>query len=234
MRRVTVEAGALDRDEVPLDAGAAHHLKDVLRLPEGELLELCDGAGVRARGELRAGRIVVVERDPPRPRPRCEVTVLQGWAKGEKMDRVVRPVAELGALRFVPVHTARSVPKGGGKPDRWRAIAEDALRVSGRAYRMRVEAPQRLADLASAPADPNRLDVVFDGRGDEALADLPATPPAAARLLVGPEGGFEASELDVLRGRGFRVVRLGAANLRTETAAPAALAALTLGRWGAS
>lgn len=224
--------GRLAGEVVELDRETAHHLKDVLRLTDGELLELCDGAGVRARGRLSEGRVVIEERDAPVNRPRPRVTVLQGWAKGDKMDRVVRQVAELGAERFVPVKTARAVPRGGGKPDRWRTIAEDALRVSGRAFRMEVDAVKTLAEVFEAPA--GTLDLACDARGEETLADLQAVPPERARLFVGPEGGFESTELEALRAAGFRIVRLGDANLRTETAGPAVLAALTLGRWRSS
>lgn len=227
-----MEPGGLAGDVVALDRRTRHHLKDVLRLVDGELLELCDGAGVRARGRLDEGRIVIVERDAPLNRPRPRLTVLQGWAKGDKMDRVVRQVAELGAERFIPVQTARAVPKGGGKPERWRTIAEDALRVSGRAFRMEVDAVYTLEQILTGRA--HALDLAFDARGPETLADLPAAPPDRARLFVGPEGGFEAAELEALRAAGFRLVRLCDANLRTETAAPAALAALTLGYWRTS
>lgn len=229
MRRVTVPAGGLAEDVVSLDPEVVHHLRDVLRLGDGERLELGDGEGVRAWGRLEGPR-VAVDRRETLPLPRPEITLLQAAAKGEKMDRVVRQVAELGVRRFAPVRSARSVPRGGGRPERWRSIAEDALRVSGRAYRMRVGAAQPL-DRALSALDAE-LKLAFDGRGETGIRDLPDRPPGRLALLVGPEGGLAPDELEQARAAGFRHVTLGAATLRTETAAPAIVAALTLGRWG--
>lgn len=233
MRRAIVSPGSLRSDRVALEREALHHLRDVLRLRDGELVELCDGDGAKVRGRLDGDGVQVLERDPVAAPPRPEVTVLQGWAKGEKMDRVVRQVAEIGARRFVPVRTERSVPKGGGKADRWRTIAEDALRVSGRAHRLLIDPPATLGDVlaGSGDGDADRLDLCFDGAAQHGVRDLPETPPARVRLLIGPEGGFEPDERDAIVAAGFRCVRLGDGTLRTETAGPAALAALLLGRW---
>jgi len=236
VRRLTVPAGALASDRVPLDEARTHHVRDVLRLRDDDVLEVVDGAGWRARARLTPEGLRVLERDEPEPPPRPEIAVLQGWAKGEKMDRVVRPVAELGARRFVPVRTARSVPRGGGKPARWRAVAEDALRVSGRSWRMDVDdviAFDEVFDWMKA-WDEGTLAVCFDGSGASGLSDLPLEPPARVAILIGPEGGFAPEERARVDAEGLRRVRLGSATLRTETAAPAVVAALGLGRWGAS
>ncbi len=230
MKRLVLPGGALGGDVVELSADLRHYVKDVLRMGEGDVVELCDGAGVRATARLTATTAVVLERRPPAARPRPSLSLFQGLGKGDKMDGIVRQTAELGAARLVPVRTRRTVPRGLGRGQRWRSIAEDALRVSLRPFRMIVEDPM---DLSTAVDEGSaELMLIFDRRGDLRLDDVPSSPPADCSVWVGPEGGFTEEELSSLTDRGGRTVSLGSTNLRTETAGPAVVAALLLGRWG--
>lgn len=224
-RRVVLPPGWLARagEEVALPEGVVRHLR-VLRLTTGAPVSVTDGEGREADGLLRLDARPVVELGPVRSvvPPQPELILLQGIGKGEKLDQVVRQAVELGIARLVPVATERAVARREHKVDRLRAIAEDALRVSGRAHRATIEAPTTLQQALEVEAD-LKLGFVL-GASLSLPSVLRGAAPRVVALLVGPEGGFSANEVDALEAAGFRAVHLGRYTLRTETAGPAAVA----------
>lgn len=227
-RRLVLEAGALadPPERLQLPSAAMAHVK-VLRLGAGAELELMDGSGGVARGVLEeVGRVATVRILSAETRPwpsGPRIVLLQGVGKADKLDHVVRQVGELGAERLVPVLSERAVARREGKADRLRSIADDALRVSGRAHRLTVERPQPFAQALGVAAD---VRLAFAPGGEHALSDALASVSRDARLalLVGPEGGFSEPELAIADAAGFTRVHLGRYVLRTETAGPAAVA----------
>jgi 16S rRNA (uracil1498-N3)-methyltransferase len=135
----------------------------------------------------------------------------------------------------VPVLTARSnvrldAPGGSRKQEHWQAVAIGACEQSGRNRVPEVTRPMPLpAALAEAGAG-IKLVLSPDETAASLASQVTARQPGAQSiaLLVGPEGGFDAEEVDLARTHGFISCHLGPRVLRTETAAPAALAALQL------
>lgn len=222
---------------LPLAAADVHHLRDVLRLAAGERfvavapdghafelrLERADAEGVRA----------TVVREADRKAPLPPVTLVQGVCKGEKMDLIVRQAAELGVAAVVPLVTLRTVvrldaEKARLRRERWRRVAEAAAKQSGRTSVPAVALPCGVADLPTILAGTRHLLVCWeDAAGEgigEALRALGARPDDGVALVVGPEGGLSAEEVDALVALGARPVSLGATILRTETAATVACA----------
>ncbi len=221
---------------VQVDGPRLHYLVRVLRLGEGDGLEVFDGQGrafdakVAHLGELTAELSLGAPRQAPPSRP---LIVLQGLPKADKLELVLQKGTELGAARFVPVAMARSVVKLDGKEDakqaRWQRIAEEAARQCRRADVPVVERPQRLADALAGLAPGTRLLVLDEEEHalplGTAVAPLLGTQTPIA-LLVGPEGGVAPEERAQLLAAGATPVTLGRLVLRTETAALAALAVL--------
>lgn len=211
---------------------AAHYLRDVLRLGPGARLELFDGAGSAWAAEVEAGFESLRVEARREARPTLALWLVVALAKGEKMDWVVQKATELGATALCPFSAERSVvrldrERGGARAVRWRRIAAEAARQSGRADVPAVAEPASLADaLASVPAGFARF--VFHP-GGEPLGDGPAVPGVAA--VVGPEGGLTAAEVEACEAAGARRVSLGPRVLRAETAALVA-AALLQARFG--
>jgi len=224
-----------------LDRAASHHLGSVLRArpgdgfvafdPEtrveadGQVLEVERGRIHAEIGAVRPGRVVA-------PLP---ITWIQGLAKGEKMDNIVRDATELGATHFVPVATEFSIVRLAAarveaRRARWTRIAEEAARQSGR------------ADPPSISAVLSWDDAIGSGTGDAArfcLFERAREPlgPALARALrrgdalafaAGPEGGLAGEEVESAREAGFEVVSLGELILRTETVVTAVLGAVRI------
>ncbi len=231
-RLLVVPEGCLSgEDTLTLDREFCRHLKDVLRLEVGDPLRLCDGAGRMAPATIEAfSRHAVVLRLGASFRVAIEevpLILIQSVGKGHKMDQVVRQATELGVHEIVPVRTQRTVGVWASRLPRWRAIREDALRISGRAHRPRLEDIVELEAVWSRPRA--CLSLCFSLEATQSLRErltLVPQPPKGVELLVGPEGGLSPSETEAAREAGFGVVHLGPHTFRTETAGTVALAIL--------
>jgi len=225
--------------EVALPAAAAHHAANVLRLRTRDAVTLFTGEG----GEFAATieridrREVIVRVDAFVDAGResaLAVTLVQAVAAGDAMDYAIRKSVELGAAAVQPLITARSAPLGEAtraaqKRERWQNVAIAACEQSGRNRVPGVAAPVALAQWLAGRGAAG-TGIVLAPQGAVPLGGM--RPPAAAvDLLVGPEGGFTVEEVAAATRAGMLAVRMGPRVLRTETAGPAALAAMqTL--WG--
>ncbi len=214
---------------VKLRPAQSRHLVTVLRLSSGAEIEVFDGRGGRFRARLSDDALEIGPPLPGDARP-VDVVLAQALAKGEKMDLVVQKAVELGASRVVPFASERAVPRldarrGTSRAERWRRIAQEAARQSGRADVPQVDAPIGWEELFSlAHEEPDRRPLLLDP--DERELRLGAASSGVSRLLlvVGPEGGFSPEERQRAVSSGFLPVALGPFVLRTETSGLAALA----------
>jgi 16S rRNA (uracil1498-N3)-methyltransferase len=233
--RVFVEATLTPGGRVELAGSAYEHLTRVLRLGAGDAVTLFNGGGHDHRcviAELRRGRAVVDvgAAAPARAESPLAVALVQGIARGERMDLVIQKATELGATAIRPVATERSVVRldaamRAKRLAHWRGIMIAACEQCGRARLPELAEPVPLVDWLSRPAPPGWLRLQLDPAAPETLPDR-AAGALAIELLVGPEGGLTAGEQDTARQTGYLPSRLGPRVLRSETAAIAALAVL--------
>jgi 16S rRNA (uracil1498-N3)-methyltransferase len=163
------------------------------------------------------------------------IILAQALLKGEKMDMVIQKTTELGITEIVPVITSRSQLRETRKLSRWRKIAEEASRQSGRNVIPVIHEPVQFAGIFSDQTSPFKAGLILYeengmklSKAEEALKHAlnGAAPPfAEGRLLVviGPEGGFTGEEIALAREKGLLVVSLGQRILRAETAAISAV-----------
>jgi len=237
---------------VALPAEAAHHAVRVLRLGTGALLEVFDGAGRRAAAivlsadrdrctiEIDAAIMSSVAMSGP------HITLLQGIAAADRMDWIIEKSIELGVARVIPMMTQRSTVKL--DPERakkrhlhWQRIAVAACMQCGQDQLPEIEAPlpARIAfsDRVSDPGqrlilDPLAQDSLVQTVRSRLVSDqaIDQASDQAGRgrwvMAVGPESGFDPDEIEAAKRAGFKPVRIGPRILRTETAGPAAIAAL--------
>lgn len=217
-----------------LDPDQAHHARNVLRLEEGQTVEVFDDLGSVALATLHwhgsAGAIVRVAQIDRAEESRLRWTVASAVPKGERADWMVEKLSELGTHAFIPLATARSVvlPEGKNKHERWVRIAIESAKQSRRRGVMRIDPLTPVPQLLTA-APAGRLLWLLSPSPD-------AAPIAAARndlsnttelvLCIGPEGGWTDSEAAAFGAAGAKPVRLTDTILRIETAAVAAAAIL--------
>jgi 16S rRNA (uracil1498-N3)-methyltransferase len=235
VNRACVDVPLVVGARLALPETAATHLLRVLRLGVGDDCVLFNGDGcdydarvvaADKRGgevEIRGAREIVNE-SPLR------IVLLQGIARGEKMDWILQKATELGVSAFAPVSSERSEVRLDGERAakrlaHWRSVVVSACEQSGRACVPAVAPPASLAAaMRELPVDGQRF--TLDPMARAAVDGLRQPGKAPVVLAIGPEGGWSPRDRETLAAAGFEGLRLGPRILRTETAGIAAIAAL--------
>lgn len=220
--------------EVTLPAQAGGHLVRVLRLETGAHFVMFDGAGGEYTASLAATgkqvRARVLDHRPIERESPLDITLLQGIARGERMDLIVQKATELGVARIVPLLADRSVVKLDArqrerKREHWQSIVISACEQCGRNRIPAVAEPASLGDAIGAlTTGSTRCLLAADATAS--LVGVASQPQRSVVLLIGPEGGLADNEEKHALANGFVACRLGTRVMRTETAGLAALAAL--------
>ena len=233
--RCFVDAVLAVGGEIELSDSASNHLLRVLRLDSGDVVSLFNGDGYDYAAVLvRSGRNAALARLTERTAVNSEsslyITLVQGIARGEKMDFILQKATELGVAEVWPVYTERTEVRLDADRLRkrlghWRGVIQSACEQCGRARVPLLAEPRNLGKMiADLPKDGLRL--TLDPRGELSYTALTNPNPSGLAFAIGPEGGFSAVERDQLTAAGFKGMRLGPRILRTETAGLAAMAIL--------
>lgn len=226
--RFFVPPDAVRDDRAVLRGDQARQIASVLRLEagdrvlllrDGEELEVVLGAVGPSQVE---GRIVA--RRPAGGEPRLRLTLALPLLRGDRSEEVVEAVTQLGVARIVPFVSARSVARhlSDARRARWVRIARESAETARRGRAPEI-GPLRPWDALMAELEPPVV-VAWEEERERRLADVVDARLPALSLAIGPEGGLTEDEVRLARERGARVVSLGARNLRSETAAIAAVA----------
>lgn len=224
--------------EVVVDGEDARHLSVVLRLSPGELFTAADGRGrvflvraTRVSPALVRGE-VLEEREVPASLP--QIHIYQGLIRRPRLEVAVEKLTELGVARIVMVNCARSVVRlDGERRTRARShlagVARAAAKQSRRSTLPEVAGP---LELEEALEDLDGVSLFLHEAGGERLSRiLPEAVPSRVNLVIGPEGGFEGREIELMQGAGLVGAWLGPGVMRSETAALVA-ATLVLHAYG--
>jgi 16S rRNA (uracil1498-N3)-methyltransferase len=230
------EAFAPEGASVVLSAEESRHLRDVLRLRAGDEAFVFDGEGREfacvvgeAGGRGREATLEVQGRvEPPCLESPLELTLAVALLKGEKFDLVVQKATELGAAQIAPVLTKRAdvrlrdTEDAARRVERWRRLALEAAKQSGRARIPDVATPVALDSFVALEAGVGELRLLFAERGGDGLDSIAggrAARPSAVTAIVGPEGGWDDDEIALAARHGWTIITLGGRTLRAETAA---------------
>lgn len=213
------------------------HLARVLRKKPGEEVRLFDGVDRSYRGVLEvvtpervSGRIVAERPSLSAP---YFLRLFQGIPKGDTFEWIIEKATELGVSEIVPMQTLRSVARvpesrAAAKQARWEKIARAAAAQCGRADVPAISAPLRFDDALALVLPSETFLMAWEGESSQTLKSVLSPAPKAfgkrgrmpttINVMIGPEGGFDPSEVDRARARGAISVSLGPRILRTETA----------------
>lgn len=219
---------------VVLDGSEAHHAAHVVRLRAGEPVDVVDGRGRRIKGTVvDAGRtqvsvavISVVDEEPVTSR----IVVVQALAKGDRGERAVETLTEVGVDVIIPWAAAHAVSQWKGDKaergvDKWRTTSRSAAKQARRARWPEVRSLVETAhvrDIVESAA----LAVVLDENATVPLSTVQVPLDGDIVVIVGPEGGISESERREFESWGARAARLGPTILRTSTAGTVAAGVL--------
>jgi len=220
-----------------LDTSASQHVARAMRMQVGEALTLFNGRGGEFGGVIhsvgsKVVEVLVAQHRPIEAESPLEVHLGIALSRGERMDWIVQKATELGVKSITPLLSERVEVKLKGdraekKALHWQRIVVSACEQCGRNQLARVHPIQSLVNWVADTEAQCKL--VLHHRAALPLGSV--QKPASVALLVGPEGGLSAPEIDMAELSEFQSLTLGPRVMRTETAPVAALAILQA-RWG--
>ncbi len=218
-------------NKILIDTDDVSHITRVLRMSVGDEILVCDSKGKDYEAkisEILDKEIIcdIISEKKSETEPSIEVTLYQGIPKGSKMDLIIQKTTELGISKIVPVDMKRCVVKLENakaeekKISRWQKIAEEAGKQSGRGKIPEISMPITLKEAVQKMKSLDLAFVPYECEEQTSLKPILQENANAKTVgfLIGPEGGFDLSEIDMIQSVGIPSVTLGKRILRTETA----------------
>ena len=208
-----------------------NHIKNVLRMTVGEqFLVSCEGVSdLCCLEDIQSDTVVakITTENYQNTNLPINIHLFQGLPKSDKLELIIQKAVELGVASVTPVAMKRSIVKIDDKKkktkrERWQKVAESAAKQSKRTAIPQVQDVVTYKEMISAAKDLDLLLVPY-----ECAEGMAATKTALREIksgmnvgvVIGPEGGFEQTEIDLAREAGGKIISLGSRILRTETAA---------------
>ena len=241
MHRCFIEPERWREQLIEPSADEAHHLRHVLRVGDGDVVTVFDGAGLEAHAMVRCdsdGGLLLAVQGPTThaaKRP-FDLVLIQAVPKGSRMDLIVEKATELGVARLIPVVTDRVIVRLDAaqalkRVVRWERVAKSAAKQCGTPWLPRIDAVQ---SFSGALQQLSEFDAVLLGSLAEgvqpfhvALPAVRAKSPKTVAVIIGPEGDLTPEELASALKAGSIPVSFGGLTLRAETAAIYALSVLS-------
>ncbi|MED9881807.1 MAG: 16S rRNA (uracil(1498)-N(3))-methyltransferase [Blautia sp.] len=241
MQRFFVEPCQIDEPahRIHITGTDVNHIVNVLRMKPGEELWISDGEKKEYHCRIESAASdevclhILYAQEPDYELPN-KIYLFQGLPKSDKMELIIQKAVELGAFEIIPVETKRCVVRLDGKKaakkvERWQQIAESAAKQS---KRMLVPSVHSVMNFKEAIAYAEEMNVrlipyeLAKGMAETKEIIKQIQPGQSIGIFIGPEGGFEESEVDIAVNSGAVPITLGKRILRTETAGLAILSVL--------
>lgn len=229
MHHFFIEPSQIQDGVICVEGADVNHIKNVLRMKPGGQAMFGDGTGVQYLCALESTepvRFRILDFFKEGRELPSRICLFQGIPKGDKMDLVIQKATELGASDIYPVSTSRTVvkldaKKAEKKVARWQGIAEASAKQCGRS---KIPFVHEVTTFPHALITAGELDVLLipyeraEGMEDTRRAVEEIRPGQSVGIFIGPEGGFEDTEVGQAVSKGASPVTLGKRILRTETA----------------
>lgn len=232
MYQFFVEPSQIQGTDITITGSDVNHIRNVLRMKPGDEISVSNGIDGR---EYRCGieqlledavvcKLRFVKEDQLELPSR--ITLFQGLPKSDKLEFIIQKAVELGVYEIIPVETRRTVvkldeKKAKTRQQRWQSIAQAAAKQSKRRIVPEVSMP---VSFEKAVAMAGQMDAklipyeLAEGMTQTKQIIGELTPGQSIAVFIGPEGGFEESEIALARENGIAPITLGKRILRTETA----------------
>ena len=231
MSHFFITSDQITGNELTITGDDVNHMKNVLRMRSGEAFTAADENGMFYRCEVdvldkQQVTAKILWKEEGSSELSSKIYLFQGLPKSDKMELIIQKAVELGAYQIIPVATKRAIVKLDAKKEasklkRWQAIAEGAAKQSGR---MLIPQISEVKTYGEALQMAQQLDVNVIpyecARGMDETREIFGNikPGMSVGIFIGPEGGFEESEVEKAESLGVKPVTLGRRILRTETA----------------
>ncbi len=236
MPKFFVTSEDIHQEEIKITGKDVNHIKNVLRKKIGEELTICN----QDLSTDYLCKIIGMQEDSiqchiikqleTNSEANIKVSIFQGLPKADKMEWVIQKAVELGVYDITPIEMKRCVVKLTDKDkikklQRWQKIAEVAAKQSGRNRIPSINKIESIKNICNLCSDYDIVIVAYENEKEnklkyelQKLKHLP-TEDFKIAVLIGPEGGIDASEIQCLKEKGAKIVTLGNRILRTETVA---------------
>jgi 16S rRNA (uracil1498-N3)-methyltransferase len=233
-RRFFVPQDSIRDGMAILPADQSHHLRHVLRIGNGEAVEIFDGKGCGYVGEVElrgSGVCICGLQSLPVRESSLRLILAAALIKSAKFEWMLQKATELGVDEIVPLNTRMSdlkIPAGkiAFRLDRWDRIVKEASKQSRRFTAPQLHAPVNFPDFLSSESFAACVRFLFYEKAQELWQPNSGMLSNGVVLCIGPEGGWDDSEIEQAKDAGCRIFGLGPRILRAETAAVATLSIL--------
>lgn len=238
MSRFYVKPESVKDKKIYVTGEESHHIIDVMRLGEGNLVTVFDGTGKEYEGKIAsiANKRVSIDISKIKVADKkrlLSISLAQAMPKRDKMDLIVQKATELGVEEILPIESLRTVVKSKkdrrqSKIERWQKIAIEASKQCGRTELPKIQNITSFNSLLDSMAKYDYTIMPCLSVGVITLKSALKGRNKQARVLViiGPEGGFSEEEINRAREKGATLVTLGNLVLKSDTAAIAAVSIL--------
>ena len=235
MSKFFVKENQIYNNKIEIIDEDINHIKNVLRLNVDDEIIICDqdnSKNYRCKiTEISSKKVEceILEEMENKAEGSVELHIFQGLPKADKMELIIQKGTELGVVEFVPVNMKRCIVKFDGKDqvkkiERWNKIAEVAAKQSGRDLIPKVTSLENIKQIADKINEYDLVLVAYEMEKEtyikEELLKIKNTKQTyKIAVLIGPEGGLDIEEVELLKNNGAKVISLGNRILRTETVA---------------
>lgn len=239
MSHFFVSSAQVSENSLVIVGEDVNHMKNVLRMREGELFSAADENGICyqcAVDALEKHQVTarILEKEMGKTELSSKIYLFQGLPKSDKMELIIQKAVELGAYEIIPVATKRVIVKLDAKKEavklkRWQSISEGAAKQSGRMLIPRISEVKTFAEALQMAKEMDVRIIPYEcARGIEGTREIfgRIKPGMSVGIFIGPEGGWEEAEIEAARALDVEPVTLGRRILRTETAGLATLSIL--------
>lgn len=235
MRKFFVKQENIKKDKIEIVGNDVNHIKNVLRLKKDDQIQICNQDTHEnylceiCELDKDFVQTKIIEKMETVTEGNVNLHIFQGLPKADKMEFVLQKGTELGVSKFIPVSFKRSIVKLSGKDEikkieRWQKIAEMAAKQAKRDLVPNVEHVINVKDICNFVPEYDIVLVAYEEENQNyikhELCKIKNTKETLKiAVVIGPEGGIEKEEIEILKEAGAKVVSLGKRILRTETVA---------------
>lgn len=235
MRKFFVKSEQVNNDKIEITDEDVNHIRNVLRLTKGEKIKICDTGNSKNYiceiNNISKEEVIcnIIEEVSGEAEGNVILHIYQGLPKADKMELIIQKGTELGVSEFIPVNFKRSIVKISEKDekkkiDRWQKIAEVAAKQSGRDI---IPTIRNIENVKNICNNINEYDIVLVAYEleeqnyikNELLKIKNNNTNYRIAIVIGPEGGIDEEEINLLKSAGAKIISLGKRILRTETVA---------------